>query len=356
MSRRHGFTLIELLVVIAIIATLVAILLPAVQQAREAARRSTCKNNLKQLGIAIHNYHDTHNIFPRANFNSRAATTGATNYSYYGWSAQTMLLPFVEQAALYDTINFNLPAYPDATNDTAKRAIIPGYLCPSDVNMIPNGSNYNNGPGNNYMVSGGPSIFFFPAGVDTTTNIETSPLPNFADQNGMFNWRRSVRMADVIDGLSNTIAAAEMIKGDGENNVYTEGDTIRNTPFPSGAPNTFWSKAIQDAYVTACQANITVTGNSSPKGNQGSNWAYGVPGMSIFTTMMNPNTKFGNCVRCVNCGTNDTAGSFPASSRHKGGVNFLLGDGGVRFGSDNLDNTTWQRLGAVNDGQVIGEF
>ncbi len=361
MGFRRGFTLIELLVVIAIIATLVAILLPAVQQAREAARRSTCKNNLKQLGIAIHNYHDTHNIFPRGNFETatsgsggagNVASNGVGYYAYKCWSAHAMLLPFLEQAALYDTLNFNVEvSY--TPNNTRKNSIIPGFLCPSDVNMIANGGgDYSSGPGNNYMVSAGPSVFWLPS----STYPEPS-LASPADQCGMFNYRKAVGMRDITDGLSNTIAASEMLKGDGNSTAgnYSEGDTIRSSPTLPTTANSFWNTTQQQSWLTSCQAKSADTTNP-PRGTTGSNWAYGITGMTVFTTMLNPNTKYGTCVACSNCGTNDGKGTFTASSRHKGGVNFLLGDGGVRFGSENINNSTWQILGAIGDGQVIGEF
>jgi prepilin-type N-terminal cleavage/methylation domain-containing protein len=142
---RQAFTLIELLVVIAIIAILIALLLPAVQQAREAARRSQCKNNLKQLGLALHNYHDVFRIFPQGNFpsvqNVGGGRFGLSNVSpYYGFSVQTMLLPYMDQSPLYNQINFNLialdnstPAVPGGKTNSALRSTkIPGLLCPSD--------------------------------------------------------------------------------------------------------------------------------------------------------------------------------------------------------------------------------
>ena len=140
-NRSHGFTLIELLVVIAIIAVLIALLLPAVQQAREAARRTQCKNNLKQLGLALHNYHDAFSVFP---FGKGASYNGAAAYAR--WSQHAMLLPYIDQAPLYNSINFSappetpgmggvinfMPAYvsPTGTNAAACRAVINGFFCP----------------------------------------------------------------------------------------------------------------------------------------------------------------------------------------------------------------------------------
>ncbi|HBL44898.1 MAG TPA: prepilin-type cleavage/methylation domain-containing protein, partial [Planctomycetaceae bacterium] len=124
----------------------------AVQQAREAARRSACKNNLKQLGLAMHNYHETHGLFPRANFEKQNdATYGYGNYSYFSFSAQAMLLPFMDQANVYNQFNFSLGPN-QAPNDAAKRAVIPAFLCPSDPRGIQNGGGYGSGPGNSYAV------------------------------------------------------------------------------------------------------------------------------------------------------------------------------------------------------------
>ena len=127
---RRGFTLIELLVVIAIIAVLVAILLPAIQQAREAARRSQCANNLKQFGIALHNYHEAHGMFPLG-INPSVYDSGAT-YAWRGFSAHTMLLPYMDQAGIYNQLNFNL-LYDAAPNNSAiVRKRIASFICPSD--------------------------------------------------------------------------------------------------------------------------------------------------------------------------------------------------------------------------------
>jgi len=190
-----GFTLIELLVVIAIIAILVALLLPAVQQAREAARRSSCKNNLKQFGLAIHNYHDTHGVFPQGDYGSRYDSCGG-NCAWRGFSTHAMVLPFMEQAPLYDQLDFNL-MYNQGVNGTAIRAKIPAYQCPSDVAYL------GNSPGVNYVVSAGPTTFWGGA-----------PGRPISEQMGMFNMGRKVSFRDLKDGTSNTIAASEALHGD----------------------------------------------------------------------------------------------------------------------------------------------
>lgn len=351
--KNRGFTLIELLVVIAIIAILIALLLPAVQQAREAARRSACKNNLKQLGLAMHNYHDTHSIFPRANFERQEASTyGYGNYSYFAFSAQAMLLPFLDQAPLYNKFNFSL-APNQSTNDTTKRAVIPAFLCPSDTRGIQNGGGYGLGPGNNYAVCAGPSVYWFGFGPSTNTTPQ-----NLQHQVGMFNYRKAVRIRDIIDGSSNTIAAGEIMMGDGNNSgsQVGRGDTVRAGTRGSAA-SSFPTLSSLKAWGASCQAKIsTLPASPAPRGDTGSNWAYGNGGLTVFNTLLNPNSPYPNCVTCSSCGTNDAPGLFPARSRHTGGAHILMGDGATRFVSNNIDNATWQALGGIADGRVLGEF
>ena len=349
---QRGFTLIELLVVIAIIAVLVAILLPAVQQAREAARRSQCQNNLKQLGIAMHSYNETHSVFPRGNYERYDASNyGYGNYSYFAFSAHAMLLPFLDQAGLYTKLDFSR-APNEGTNDSVKQATVPAFLCPSDLRQIPNGGGYNNGPGNSYVMSAGPSFFWFgfaPAAVTTT-------ISNITDQVGMFNYRRTVAMRDLSDGSSNVIAASEHIMGDGDTSTtaISIGDTLRGVG-TGGAPASFPSVAQVNAWASLCTA-AKAAPTTAARGDTGSNWAYGNIGLTVFNTITTPNSAAPNCISCTTCGTNDGQGLFAARSRHTGGVNVLFGDGRIQFLGNTIDNLTWMRLGGIGDGAIVGEF
>jgi len=355
--RRSGFTLIELLVVIAIIAVLIALLLPAVQQAREAARRSQCKNNLKQLGLAMHNYHDVHGVLPRGNFERAGSTDGIGGYFYHGFSAQSMLLPFIDQSPLYNQFDFSL-ALNSAPNNERKNASISSFLCPSDFKAFPSGNvnyaSYSYGPGNSYVMSAGPSMFWF------GWRPGDPSLPGLQHQVGAFNFRRVVKFRDFTDGTSNVIAASEHLMGDGENSVGSigDGDLIRgvgsggaNASFPTPSQVATWSAA-----AIAGKANPNST--NPPRGTgMGANWAYGITGETVFNTITNPNSKVPNAISCGTCGTQDGAsGLFPARSRHTGGVNVLLADGSTRFVSDSVNSATWQSLGAIADGAVLGEF
>eukprot|EP00475_Leptophrys_vorax_P003448 TRINITY_DN12047_c0_g1_i1.p1 TRINITY_DN12047_c0_g1~~TRINITY_DN12047_c0_g1_i1.p1 ORF type:complete len:244 (-),score=19.27 TRINITY_DN12047_c0_g1_i1:451-1107(-) len=198
-ARSRGFTLIELLVVIAIIAVLIALLLPAVQQAREAARRTQCKNNLKQFALALHNYHDTFTLFPRAVNGSIYDGQGDGWRSY---SAQAMMLPYIDQAPLYNQINFSANACCDngggpANNDAVMGKIkIGAFVCPSSE--VPG----NITAPNSYAVCNGSNT-----GFDADQNQ--------GQQNGMFNRYQLVRMGDCTDGTSNTIFASEILMSDG---------------------------------------------------------------------------------------------------------------------------------------------
>lgn len=326
--RKRGFTLIELLVVIAIIAILVALLLPAVQQAREAARRSQCKNNLKQFGLALHNYHDTHSVFPRGNTNSVLDSGTAGTWSWRGFSAHAMLLPFIDQAPLYNQLNFNI-LMNSGVNNTAKNAKIPAFLCPSD------GAYLGTEPGNNYVVSAGPSLYF---GRPASEGI------------GHFNFNRTVGFRDLTDGSSNIIAVSETIKGDNSGSTFKEGgDLVRAIPISFA--NILPTRNDLDAYGVACEA-----GKSNHHSHPNREWINGVGAQTVFNTLNTPNSKNQDCHECSGCGWYDSRGVWTARSLHTGGVQVLMGDGAVRFISDNIDFNTWQRLGHISDGNVLGEY
>ncbi len=358
-APRRGFTLIELLVVIAIIAVLIALLLPAVQQAREAARRSQCKNNLKQLGLALHNYHETHSAFPRGNFEkipSKADDYGNGHWSYKAHSAQVMLLPFLDLGTIYNQMNFNLNAI-EGVNLTLSRTRIPAFLCPSDVLYVPypTGGIFDQGPGNNYAFSAGPSVYWFPT---SPANSATAPA-SLQHQVGAFNYRKLVRLSDVTDGASNSIAAAENLVGDGSmaadpNRALAiyRGVGLGGAPvsMPTDAQVAAWS-----AVALAAKAGAASAANV-PRGNLGANWMFGNIGDSIFNTITTPNSPVPTCISCGPCSTNDGQGLFPARSRHSGSVNVLMLDGAVRTISDNIHGTTWRNLGSIADGQVVGEY
>ncbi len=211
-SRRRAFTLVELLVVIAIIGVLVALLLPAIQTAREAARRSSCSNNLRQTGLALQNYHDTFKTFPPSGFYGRPSTTGANPQLAYHHTWVTAILPFLEQKPLYDAINFNLPAYNqminiNGTNTPLQSVEVPTMRCPSDAG-------YKNGEQSqthgfsvmNYAASEG--YHWWPtAGIGAGGR---PGLSTYGDYAGLFAPTRVNGLRDVTDGTSNTIAVCEV--------------------------------------------------------------------------------------------------------------------------------------------------
>ena len=341
--RKSGFTLIELLVVIAIIAILIALLLPAVQQAREAARRLQCKNNLKQFGLALHNYHSTHSMFPKATMQNVASSV--TGYQSIG--CHVMLLPYIDQMTTYNQLNFNVQ-WDVAPNLALSQKKVPSYLCPSDF-----GWRGSNSPGNNIVVCGGPSLLMLsptPAGGVGGNSGQIADT----DQNGMFNIRRSVSVADVTDGLSNTLAASEAVIGDNSSNyipVITVANLIRGIAFPGTMTNTFATKAALDTYGQSCLANT-----ASVYGHTHREWINGMPGQTVFNSLNGPNSPNPDCYECSGCSWYDSRGVYSARSRHDGGVQVVLGDGAVRFVSDNINLTTWQLLGAIADDQPVGQF
>ncbi len=340
---RRGFTLVELLVVIAIIGILVGLLLPAVQAAREAARRMQCSNNLKQFGLALHNYESTYKRFPAANSGSGCrnsstcptATTGRARIS-----AHVFLLPFMEQGNLYDQYSTqNSAAWSGAAYWSTQ---IPTLVCPSDVQFRP----LANMAITNYAVCGGDAATLM-CSVDEIPDGRNCKAPR-----GLFGEYSYAKIGDMVDGTSNTIAMAEM-----------------QTP-PSLASKKLGTVAITggDAASTplACRAlfvNGAYTVNvNSDVGIRGGRWADGAALFTRFNTMLPPNSP-----SCMEADNHWLGGMYSAGSNHTGGVQAAFGDGSVHFMSQSIDSGNqgasqslggfspygvWGALGTKSSGEV----
>ncbi len=335
---RPAFTLIELLVVIAIIAILIGLLLPAVQKVREAANRAQCQNNLKQLGLAMHNYHDVRKVFPR-------------NYRQVGgnvWealSANYFLLPYVEQTALYNQGQANLSNW-GWTYGTLMNTKLSVFLCPSAPPASARGTHPNgwDGPGNNYAWSTGSSVETVWAG---------------SRFNGMMSYSVDRKMSFVSDGLSNTLMGSEILSGSGAAGTASAGKYpydifyVGNGLFTSVVNRDFPTLAELNAIGSAAQ-----TAPIGLRSNNGTMWAWYAAGQSTLTTAAPPNWQYPSAGGdCCPGGAHDWGyGIIPPRSMHTGGVNAVLGDGSVRFITDTIDVITFQRLGNARDGMPLGEF
>ena len=358
---RRGFTLIELLVVIAIIAVLIALLLPAVQAAREAARRAQCVNNLKQLGLAVHNYVSTNNCFPPLMQNIGAAATIMGDPWPLDWSAS--LLSQLEQTALYNAINFSLGAGVNGTtpqNTTALISKVATMACPSENQAVPTGQPYG---WKSYVANvGGPPVMMTWSGsFAPMTNGPVGSVPAYVNGNA-----GTVGIQSVIDGTSNTALLSETLLGSGPPaNQVTISATKRRTTylFPSG--QTFQvdaginggTQAIQ--FVNACKALPGTTaafGQASPV--SGNYWLAGNGNSTLMWDAYN-HWMVPNSLGCDNGADGNTQGeasyqdAIPPSSNHSGGVNVGMADGSVRFVKDTVSLPTWWALGTRNGGEVI---
>ena len=333
--RSRGFTLIELLVVIAIIAVLIALLLPAVQQAREAARRTQCRNSLKQIGLALHNYHDINNSFPGlCSFGGVIKVGGVDQAQVWGYNWSAMILPQMDQAPLFNAISIVIPVpgsfqfdlsnsvWPPNTNGSYSTKAIPAFLCPSDV--IPSvmgqldglghssfAASYGNSNWSNYT-----SLGVYGDGISDANGVSTK---------GMFPMSPCVSLRDVTDGTSNTIMIGE-ISGHTASEIPATGDAA----YPWGS----W------ALIPRHMGSAGRTGRAPPN---------------------NKVTGTGGLIRYNRQAFN---------SAHVGGAHFLFGDGSVRFISNNIDcdaentaatatppqNKIYGLLHTRDDGRVTGEF
>ena len=321
--RRRAFTLIELLVVIAIIGILIGLLLPAVQKVREAANRVKCENNLKQIGLALHNYHDTFLVFPVGQADSLLQEDSPTGngYGYHeGW--QLFILPYVERSADYQLWQSNRSigtwAIPGLL-PSPSALTVPTFICPSDPLggkvAVVNEFGQPEGPHSNYVGNAGPTGFG-----------QTGGGTNLA---GVLYCKSAVRITDIVDGSSNTLLASEILLGPdaGASDPYVAGDRRGR----------IWNSQMGEQLFSTLY----------PPNTQNPDYAFGC----------NPSYPTAPCV-AIGAIAPGSATSYLQSARsnHAGGVNCVLSDGSVRFVPSTVDATVWKEASTRNGGEVPRDF
>jgi prepilin-type N-terminal cleavage/methylation domain-containing protein/prepilin-type processing-associated H-X9-DG protein len=370
-GSRKGFTLIELLVVIAIIAVLIALLLPAVQAAREAARRSQCINNLKQIGLAMHNYISSNGTVPLGAslqpydvggwYNAANNSTNGNMWNWDSWSAHALMLPYMEQNPIYSAINFSYStggsnqnavgtlAY--FINSTGMNTVISTLGCPSD------------GSWNSVKSNGGVNICSYGLSMGTST-YSTSGVG--APVTGLFGYQTQVTLAQITDGTSNTIAFGEQLVGDTNANSMNRSIATGNGPAPAGSlADQYDASSVGgslQAALTGLAADIASCNTqfkTGPRENdRGYRWGMGCPGWTMLNTVMPPNgggqASFGACrVNCCADGQSEHDEFNIISSYHSGGVNVGMADGSARFIKSSISIPTWWALGTKGNGEVV---
>jgi prepilin-type N-terminal cleavage/methylation domain-containing protein/prepilin-type processing-associated H-X9-DG protein len=332
-TRPNGFTLMELLVVVSIIGLLVALVLPAVQRGREAARRLKCSANLRQLGLALQNYQGTCGVYPfgvgadRDGSVSQVASAESRRYSLH-----SQVLSYVEQTHLFNQLNFSFaPFHPDATgdprvvtgrgeNETAALTKVDVFLCPSDFDRMPSR----------------------PWGQNNYRSCNGSSWSGRAGD-GMFGQVTRIRPADVTDGLSHTAAFCEHVRGhDDYQRLDPDTDLIRNPSVWTEDLFRDWCGGLSDTDAAAFTNNPADT-------NSGFNWLEGNMAWTRYNHLLPPGHK-----SCAN-GLTWNGVAMPANSRHDRGVNLLLGDGSVRFTPYTVSPAVWRALGTIRGGETISD-
>ena len=352
-SLRHlaAFTLIELLVVIAIIAVLIALLLPAVQAAREAARRAQCVNNLKQIGLGLHTYLSAQNVLPPGRINTYQAGNG------HCWSAYAQMLAQLEQAALFNAMNFSMNPDPDYTttsasvNQTAAITVLNVLICPTDAGATL------------VTVGGGPyATHNYPLNVGSGYSVVPTPPGGALPPNGILFENSAIGMAAITDGTSQTVAIGKTIRSTAGSPTGFNGLTV----FPQNPLGGFVITGTNTAgngppiltdadYASLCQV-------ANPPGFQatrGVKWLYGAPGHSMYNHRRPPNDRRVDCRGGLPHSDKSLADwqnlslNVTARSRHPGGANLLFCDGHVQFIKDSIAVATWQAIGSRNGGEVV---
>jgi len=316
---RRAFTLVELLVVIAIIGVLVALLLPAIQAARESARRSQCVSNLKQLGLGMLNFADSQKHLPGVGVQPPMAGQN----SQWAFSAQAKILPYMEDEALHGLVDFDQPLMLGSGGSQTinpvhlevVKSIVPIYLCPSDGQEPLYDANSARWAGTSYVVN---------AGTGTPNYAFTVKL------DGLFWYLSDLRLAKIKDGMSRTMLMSECILG---NNIETMASQRSD---PRQYASFGGQGAIDDTICETC---------SRWAGNRGGSWIWGREFNTSFSTYYLPNYEGWDCAR-------SGAGWFAAKSLHPGGLNVLLCDGSVRFVDENVDHMVWRAASTRDNGET----